>query len=66
MKHWLGTEFRPLLEEMTDARRVQAEGVFDPGTVARLKAEHLSGRANHSHVLWSMLVFQDWRGRWGV
>jgi asparagine synthase (glutamine-hydrolysing) len=66
MKHWLGTEFRPLLEEMTDARRVEAEGVFDPVTVARLKAEHLGGRANHSHVLWSMLVFQDWRRRWGV
>jgi asparagine synthase (glutamine-hydrolysing) len=66
IKHWLGTEFRPLLEEMTDPRRVEAEGVFDPGTIARLKAEHLSGRANHSHVLWSLLVFQDWRRRWGV
>ena len=66
MKHWLGTEFRPLLEENLAASRIQAEGIFDAGTVDRLKAEHLAGAANHSHVLWSMLVFQDWRTRWGV
>jgi asparagine synthase (glutamine-hydrolysing) len=66
MKRWLGTEFRPILEELTSAGRIEAEGVFDPHTIARLKAEHLSGQANHSHVLWSVLVFQDWRSRWSV
>jgi asparagine synthase (glutamine-hydrolysing) len=66
MKRWLGTEFRPILEEMTSTRRLEAEGVFDAGTIARLKSEHLSGRANHSHVLWAVLVFQDWRSRWSV
>ena len=66
IKHWLRTEFRPILEELLSASRIRADGVFDVGTVERLKAEHLSGKANHSHVLWSMLVFQDWRSRWGV
>jgi asparagine synthase (glutamine-hydrolysing) len=66
MKRWLCTEFRPILEEMTSTRRLEAEGVFDPQVIARLKSEHLSGRANHSHVLWSVLVFQDWRSRWSV
>jgi asparagine synthase (glutamine-hydrolysing) len=66
MKHWLGTEFRPILEENLAAGRILADGIFDPGTVERLKSEHLGGAANHSHVLWSLLVFQDWRTRWGV
>jgi len=66
MKHWLGTEFRPILEENLAVDRIRADGIFDVGTVDRLKAEHLSGAANHSHVLWSMLVFQDWRTRWSV
>jgi asparagine synthase (glutamine-hydrolysing) len=66
MKRWLGTEFRPILEETTASERIEAEGIFDPATVSRLKTEHLSGQANHSHVLWTLLVFQDWRTRWGV
>lgn len=66
IKHWLRTEFRPLMEELLSPGRISEEGIFDNDTVQRLKTEHLDGKANHSHVLWSMLVFQDWRGRWGV
>jgi asparagine synthase (glutamine-hydrolysing) len=66
MKHWLGTEFRPLLEDLLAPSRIEAEGVFQPDTVTRLKAEHMRGQANHSHVLWTLLVFQDWRRRWAV
>jgi asparagine synthase (glutamine-hydrolysing) len=54
------------LEELLSPSRIGAEGIFDAETVARLKTEHLTGKANHSHVLWSLLVFQDWRVRWGV
>jgi asparagine synthase (glutamine-hydrolysing) len=66
IKHWLRTEFRPAMEELLSPSRIACEGVFDTETVSRLKTEHLSGQENHSHVLWSMLVFQDWRSRWGV
>lgn len=64
IKTWLGTEFRPLMEDLLSPERVRAQGVFSSECVERLKAEHLSGRANHSHLLWSLMVFQDWRRRW--
>ena len=66
IKHWLKSELRPLLEELLADERIAADGVFAPAAVRRLKHEHLSGRANHSHVLWSLMVFQDWRRRWSV
>ena len=66
IKNWLRSEFRPLLEESLAPGRLAAEGIFDVATLGRLKEEHLDGRANHSHVLWALLVFQDWRRRWGV
>jgi asparagine synthase (glutamine-hydrolysing) len=66
IKQWLKTDFRPLLEELLAPARLAAEGVFEPATIERLKAEHLAGRANHSHVLWAVMVFQDWRRRWRV
>jgi asparagine synthase (glutamine-hydrolysing) len=66
IKHWLGTAFRPLMEDLLSPARLEAGGLFRPQTVARLKSEHLEGRANHSHLLWSLLVFEDWRKRWGA
>ncbi|MEM7504889.1 MAG: asparagine synthase (glutamine-hydrolyzing) [Pseudomonadota bacterium] len=66
IKQWLKTDFRPLMEELLAPTRLAAEGLFQPGTIERLKSEHLTGRANHSHILWAVMVFQDWRQRWQV
>jgi asparagine synthase (glutamine-hydrolysing) len=66
MKHWLGAEGRPLMEGLLHPDRLRSEGVLRPDTVQRLKQEHLTGRENHSHVLWSLMVFEDWRDRWAV
>jgi asparagine synthase (glutamine-hydrolysing) len=64
IKNWLVNEFRPLMEDLLNQSRIQKEGIFNGITVERLKQEHLKGTANHSHILWSMIVFQDWKRRW--
>lgn len=64
IKKWLATQFRPMMEELLSAQRIRTEGLFDWPTVERLKVEHLGGRANHSHILWSLMVFQAWRDKW--
>jgi len=64
MKHWLRGELRPLVEEMLSADRIQREGRFRVRTVERLKKEHFTGEENHSHLLWALVVFEDWRDRW--
>lgn len=66
IKHWLGGELRPLADELLSSDRLRREGLFRVETVERLRREHDAGRANHSHVLWSLLVFEDWRSRWMV
>ncbi len=66
IKNWLRHEFRPLVEELLARPRIQAEGLFEPQVVEQLTHEHMESRANHSHLLWSLLVFEDWRRRWGV
>ncbi|HEY8258901.1 MAG TPA: asparagine synthase (glutamine-hydrolyzing) [Gemmatimonadales bacterium] len=66
IKNWLDGELKPLVDELLGSDRIRREGLFRVETVERLRREHSSGVANHSHVLWSMLVFEDWRDRWGV
>lgn len=61
IKNWLKDELKPLMEDMLSPKRIRREGLFNPEYIDRLKAEHLSGVANHSHRLWSLMVFEIWQ-----
>ncbi len=64
IKHWLITTLRPLMEELLARKKIQEQGIFQVERVERLKQEHYSGRANHSHILWALIMFQSWQQRW--
>lgn len=64
IKHWLNSDFKPLLEDYLNEKDIQQDGVFNWKTVKRLKKEHHQGTANHSHILWALIVFHDWQKRW--
>lgn len=64
IKHWLNEKLKPLMEDLLSPHRLRNDGIFNANTVARLKQEHFSGKANHSHILWGVLVFQSWQMRW--
>jgi asparagine synthase (glutamine-hydrolysing) len=64
IKNWLKSELRPLMEELLNKSNIDQEGLFQSNTIERLKQEHLSGTANHSHILWSLMVFQAWQQKW--
>jgi asparagine synthase (glutamine-hydrolysing) len=66
IKNWLKTEFRDLVSRYLDPAALRADGIFQVAEVERLWQEHDSNKANHSHVLWALLVFQHWKERWGV
>jgi asparagine synthase (glutamine-hydrolysing) len=64
IKNWLRTDLRPQMEELLNPRKLRLQGLFNPETVDRLKWEHQSGIANHSHILWSLMMFQAWSKEW--
>ena len=64
IKNWLARELRPLMEDLLNNKLIEKGGLFRAQTIERMKQEHLTGRANHSHILWSLMVFQAWRQRW--
>ena len=60
IKHWLAGQFKSLLDQALDVDKLSRQGIFAPRVLAQLRDEHLAGRANHSHILWSVIVFQTW------
>jgi asparagine synthase (glutamine-hydrolysing) len=61
MKNWLRQELRSWLLEVLSPERINKDGFFNASYVEKLKAEHLQGTANHSHQLWSLMIFEIWR-----
>jgi asparagine synthase (glutamine-hydrolysing) len=64
VKLWLKTAFREQMEDLLSPKKIAGENLFQPAEVERLKRAHLDGSSDHSHILWSLMVFQDWRERW--
>jgi asparagine synthase (glutamine-hydrolysing) len=60
LKHWLRGPMRPLMTDLLSADCVRRRGYFEPQTVEHWVSEHLQGRANHSHRLWGLMVFELW------
>ena len=60
MKNWLRGELRPLMAELLAEDRVRARGLVEPSEVARLIREHCDQRENHAHVLFSLMVLEQW------
>ncbi len=61
LKHWLQGPLRPFMTDLLATDCVRRRGYFEPQTVARWVTEHLDGRANHSHRLWALMVFELWQ-----
>ncbi|MFQ5636708.1 MAG: asparagine synthase (glutamine-hydrolyzing) [bacterium] len=60
IKNWLKEDLKDLMLDVLEPARIQQDGFFNPQHVQQLIDEHLSGIENHSHRLWSMMVFGIW------
>jgi asparagine synthase (glutamine-hydrolysing) len=60
LKHWLRSQLRPLMIDLLSAETVRRRGYFSPACVDQWKSEHLAGKADHSHRLWALMVFELW------
>jgi asparagine synthase (glutamine-hydrolysing) len=60
LKHWLRGPLRPMMMDLLSADCVRRRGYFRSTTVEQWITEHLDARVNHSHRLWSLMVFEMW------
>ncbi len=57
---WLRGDLREWAEDLLDEARLRREGFLNPSAVNIKWREHLSGKRNHQHALWAVLMFQAW------
>jgi len=59
---WLRSDLRDWAEALLDERTLASDGILDPAPIRQAWTEHLSGHRNWEHRLWTVLMFQAWRG----
>ena len=62
---WLRSPLRDWAESLLAEKRLREGNLFNVQHVRRHWAEHLSGNRNWQYLLWSVLMFEAWRERWG-
>lgn len=60
VKEWIIGELREWVEDLVSARTLDDQGIFDTKAVRAVWSQHLRGWANHSELMWSILMFQTW------
>jgi asparagine synthase (glutamine-hydrolysing) len=61
LAQWFRGPLRPVLEETLHPDRLRRVGLLAPAAVARVMAEHTSGRHDHRKLLYTLLAFERWR-----
>jgi asparagine synthase (glutamine-hydrolysing) len=61
---WFRGELRELAHDLLLDRRARDRGWFRPAVVERLLTEHATGRADHAHRLWCLVMLELWLRTW--
>ncbi len=61
---WFRGELRDQLHDQLLSPSAGLRRYLSQDYVRRLAAEHVSGRANHGHRLWTLLTFERWLALW--
>ena len=61
LARWFREELREVTGDLLLGERARLRGQLRPAAVEALIAEHASGRADHGHRLWCLLVLELWQ-----
>jgi asparagine synthase (glutamine-hydrolysing) len=62
---WLSGPLKDWAEDLLDPAEMRADALLNPALVQQKWVEHQSGRRNWQYALWPVLMFQQWKRRWG-
>ena len=60
LAEWLRGPLKEWAGNLLSEHSISKSGILDPKVVQTVWQEHLSGKKNFQHLLWSILMFQAW------
>ena len=60
LDNWLRGPLHDWASNLLDPARIRQEGFFHAEPITKIWTEHLRGKRNWQHHLWSVLMFQAW------
>ncbi len=64
MRTWFGNELKDELHARLAPPRMARLGVVDPDGVQRILAEQMTGKVDHTQLLWALFHLDSWYERW--
>lgn len=58
--HWFRGSMQAFLRETVLSEKALGRGLFDKDKVKQIVDQHVSGKMNHEHRLWSLLMLELW------
>jgi len=65
IKNWIRKDLKEMMTGLLDKTKLNQQGFFKTDFVEKMMREHIQGRANHSHKLWALMVFEQWYDIYG-
>jgi asparagine synthase (glutamine-hydrolysing) len=60
IRSWLEQDLAPLVDDLLSESALRRRGLFEPATVARLRADNAAGRADNSLQLYALVSLELW------
>ncbi len=57
---WIRHELRDWARELLAPALIEDQGLLDAQEILQIYQQHMSGKFDHSHKLWTILMFQAW------
>lgn len=64
MKNWLRDELQDFMLDTLSSKRICEMGFFNPDYIEKITRQHLEGRRNNAHQIWSLMLFNLWHARY--
>lgn len=61
---WVKTDLRDMVNDHLGRDGLSKHGLFDEAVVREILNNHWSGKSNHSHNIWNLLMFSLWHERY--
>jgi asparagine synthase (glutamine-hydrolysing) len=58
--HWFRGAMQPFLRETLLSEKALARGLFNEESLRKIVNQHVEGKVNHEHRLWSLLMLELW------